>query len=141
MLVEEDACARCGRLTPTDDLLLWTTRARLRSYRAAAREPERVVLVAETGAAVPAETRTSEPSELVRRPAVNYRWVTQAFALCPDCHPVVQADAARFHDHDHRRAWVILIAALAVFALIWAGFAPFTSNWIAAFWRNGAGGR
>ena len=48
---------------------------------------------------------------------------------------------SRFHDHDRRRAWVVVIAVVGLFALAWAGFAPFTHNWIAAFWRNGAGGR
>ena len=143
MLADEDACARCGRPTPTDHLRLWTTRERLREFRrgSVAAKAERV-RVAAGAVGLPGEAGAVEPgAPLPRTPAIAYRWITMAHALCPECHLVVEADGSRFHDHDRRRAWVVVIAVVGFFALAWAGFAPFTANWIAAFWQNGAGGR
>ena len=64
-----------------------------------------------------------------------------AHVLCPDCHALVARNGARMLDYDRRRAWVVALAFVAIALAIWAGFAPFAYNWIAAFWRNGAGGR
>ena len=142
MLVDEDACARCGRLTPTDDLRVWTTRERLREFRrppAAGADRVRVMAATAGDCSPLASAEPSQPE--ARTPAIRYRWITSAHALCTDCHALVEADGSRFHDHDRRRAWVVVIAVIGLFAVAWAGFAPFADNWIAAFWRNGAGGR
>ena len=71
---------------------------------------------------------------------MQYRWVTVAHAVCPDCHAVIQRDAGRFHDHDRRRAVITVIAVLALVALIYVGYTMFMPSWAAAFWQNGARG-
>lgn len=166
---EEDPCGRCGRLTAHDDLRLHTTRERLREFTrrappaVAAQRVVPVVKIAEVRVTEPSGApqaalspppvngeATDASSALAARPpassqrrgrAVSYRWVTHAHVLCPECHAVVERNAHRLHDHDRRRFVVMLIAGLMVAALIWLSFTTFMPNWIAAFWRNGAGGR
>ena len=139
MLDPEHACARCHRITPEDELRLWTTRERLReTARFHARQSVHAAVTA--GAAETADA-SPPPEPGPRPPAISYRWITVAHALCGPCHAAVEADGDRFHALDRRRAVVIALAFVGVAAGIWLGFAPFAGHWIAAFWRNGAGVR
>ena len=156
---EEDPCGRCGRLTAHDDLRLHTTRERIREFarRAPLTTPAKqapVVQVTEArvteppaaapplapeAEAIPVAPAIAPPARRGR--VVTYRWVTHAHVLCPECLTVVAANGGRLHDHDRRRFVVMLLASIALAALIWLSFTLFMPNWIAAFWRNGAGGR
>jgi hypothetical protein len=114
-----------------ETLRVFTRRERLRVF---SRSQASRVLVAAGGEDAPAP-------EAIRPRPFAYRWVTQAYALCPDCHAAMAHGRGEMLDHDRRRALLVMAAFIGVGAVIWAGFAPFTFNWIAAFWRNGAGGR
>lgn len=160
MLNEHHACARCGRDTPVDDLVLWTSRERLREYSrrgarggAAPSAQARVLQgaggVIQAGQAAPAVEETAPLIAAAAQRqgaahaaasggrAVQYRWVTVAHAVCPPCHTVIQKDAGRFHDPDRRRALLIALAVVAMVALIWVSFTMFLPSWSAAFFRNG----
>ncbi len=123
--------------TPHEALRLFTQRERLRSFtRQPVRVREAVMADAAPGPAPPPATAADSP-----RAPFTYRWVTRAYALCPDCHAAIDGGRADILDHDRRRALLTCAAVAGLVAVMWFGFAPFTHNWIAAFWRNGAGGR
>ena len=135
MLEPEQPCARCAASTPHEALRVWTQRERLRSF---ARKPAIVRSLVMADGSVDSARPSDPPAETA---PFAYRWVTRAHVLCPTCHDAVSGGRGDMLDHDRRRALVTCAAVLGVVALMWFGFAPFTHNWIAAFWRNGAGGR
>ncbi|CAN5288726.1 hypothetical protein BH09PSE2_BH09PSE2_12950 [soil metagenome] len=137
VLSPEQPCARCAAATAHDDLRVWTKRERLRSFR---RRPAPVRRMAMAGSDAPDESDDRSGDDPGGAPFA-YRWVTRAYVLCPACHGAITGGDGALLDHDRRRALLTCAAVLALTALMWFGFAPFTHNWIAAFWRNGAGGR
>lgn len=150
MLPAETACGRCGRLTPAAELRLWTTRERLRVFSRQTQAQTQSQIAASAQAPAEAGALLLAPSSVepagapplaARQPTIAYRWVTAGHAVCADCFRTVSGDSARFDDVDRARAIRAVLTVIGVAVLLWACFAPFAHNWIAAFWRNGAGGR
>ena len=134
---EQAPCARCRRSTPVEALRLWTTREHVRTLARTTPPP---------GAAprhsLDAGTRTTAAlaEATPRAPAFRYTSVTRADAVCPACHARLARGAA-LDGPERWRTWLTFAVFLAIAAVLVWGIPALTPNLIAAFWRNGAGGR
>ncbi len=134
---EHAPCARCRRQTPVEAMRLWTTREHVRTLARAAppqRSPRREPV--DAGARDMAALAEAAP----RAPAFRYASVTRADAVCLACHGRLTRGAA-LDGPERWRTWLTLAAFLAIAAVLVWGIPAMLPNLIAAFWRNGAGGR
>lgn len=133
---EEAACARCRRPTRVEAMALWTTRERVRSLARttvpAGPIPRRDKVLQGAGHDV-ADTGT-------RPPAFRYAAVTRADAVCAACHARL-VKGASLDGPERWRTWLTFAAFLVIAAALVWGVPAILPNLVAAFWRNGAGGR
>lgn len=110
----ERGCRRCGRAEPAERLYVWTARQRTRQLDFAA--PRRAGAV------------------------VRYQAIGRAHLVCADCWSRLAQGGHIGEAARQRLSWMLvaLLAACALGGWLTPQLAP---NVIAAFWRNGAGGR
>ena len=130
-------CARCRRSTPVEVLRLWTTREHVRALARAA-PPSRLSPREPLDAGERSTATLTEATP--RAPAFRYASVTRADAVCPACHARLARGAA-LDGPERWRTWLTFAIFLAIAAVLVWGIPALTPNLIAAFWRNGAGGR
>ena len=110
----ETGCRSCGRAAPPEDLYVWTTRQRTRRID-------------------PVASRTVGA-------VVRYEEIGRAHLVCTDCWTRL-ARGAHIGEASLRRLLLLAVVGAAAWALI-AWLTPhWAPNVVAAFWRNGAGGR
>ena len=110
----ETGCRSCGRAAAAEHLYVWTTRQRTRRLDLASTRPVGAV--------------------------VRYEQIGRAHLVCADCWSRL-AQGAHIGEASLRRLLALVAAVVAAWLLI-AWLTPqWTPNVVAAFWRNGAGGR
>ena len=110
----ERGCRRCGRATPSDSLFVWTSRQRVR--------------------------RLDLQAPRVAGGVVRYERIGRAHLVCEPCLERLGRGGHIGEAALHRLVWLALLMGAVWAVLGW--LAPVLApNVVAAFWRNGAGGR